>query len=115
MDRDKELRRAGWRLMGSAVRPQRGWVIAGVLAGAVWTAAKLAIPYFAAQAIDKGIIPGDSGTIVRSATLVPLAIAALAAVASVFASHPLMQAMLPPNSDARSTEIGVGVSETAAT
>src|ERR1700682_4678768 len=32
------------------------------------------------------------GTIVRSATLVPLAIAALAAVASVFASHPLMQA-----------------------
>jgi ATP-binding cassette subfamily B protein len=72
LDREKELRRAGWRLMASAVRPQRGWVIAGVLAGAVWTAAKLAIPYFAAQAIDAGIIPGDSGTITKYAVLILL-------------------------------------------
>jgi ATP-binding cassette subfamily B protein len=63
LDREKELRRAGWRLMGSAVRPQLGWVITGVVAGAVWTGAKIAVPFFAAQAIDKGILPGDGGTI----------------------------------------------------
>ncbi|MEX2267453.1 MAG: ABC transporter ATP-binding protein [Acidimicrobiia bacterium] len=70
MDRDKELRREGWRLMGSTVRPQRGWVIAGVLAGAVWTAAKLAIPAFAGAAIDDGIIPGDGQVILRYAVLI---------------------------------------------
>jgi putative MATE family efflux protein len=48
-----------------------------------------------AQAIGAG--RGDRfGTIVRSATLVPLAIAAALGLASVFGARPLMVAMLPP-------------------
>jgi len=56
--------------MASTVRPQRAWVIAGVLAGAVWTAAKIAIPAFAGAAIDDGIIPGDSPVIIRYTVLI---------------------------------------------
>ncbi len=70
MDRDKELRRAGWRLMASTVRPQRRWVISGVMAGAVWTTAKIAIPAFAGAAIDNGIIPGDGNVIAKYAVLI---------------------------------------------
>jgi ATP-binding cassette subfamily B protein len=56
--------------MASAVRPQRRWVIAGVLAGAAWTAAKIAIPAFAGAAIDDGIIPGDGGEILKWVVLI---------------------------------------------
>ncbi|MBM3670898.1 MAG: ABC transporter ATP-binding protein [Actinobacteria bacterium] len=70
MDRDKELRRAGWRLMASTLRPQRGWVITGVLAGAVWTAAKIIIPAFAGAAIDDGITPGKSDVVVKFVVLI---------------------------------------------
>ena len=49
--------------MRSAIRPQRGWVVAGVLSGLAWTAAKIAIPLLAAAAIDDGILPGDAAAI----------------------------------------------------
>ncbi len=72
MDRDKELRRAGWRLMVSTIRPQRRWFIAGVSAGAAWTAAKIAIPAFVGAAIDNGIVAGDTSVILRYALLILL-------------------------------------------
>jgi ATP-binding cassette subfamily B protein len=56
--------------MASTVRPQRRWVIGGVLAGAVWTVAKIAIPAFAGAAIDNGIIPGDSNVILKYVVLI---------------------------------------------
>lgn len=62
---ERLLRRAGWRLMGSAVRPQRWWVVGGVLAGILWTAAKLTIPLVAAAAIDDGMRAGDSDKVIR--------------------------------------------------
>jgi ATP-binding cassette, subfamily B, bacterial len=58
---EKDARQAGWRLMLEAVRPQRGWVVSGVLAGVVWTAAKVTVPLLAAAAIDEGILKGDTG------------------------------------------------------
>jgi ATP-binding cassette, subfamily B, bacterial len=72
MDREAQLRRAGWRLMGATLRPQRGWVITGVVAGAIWTAAKLIIPAFAATAIDDGIIPGEGKVVTKFALLILL-------------------------------------------
>ena len=72
MESDKELRRQGWRLMRSALSPQRTWLIWGVVAGICWTGAKLAIPLLAASAIDDGIIPGNSSVIMRDAVLILL-------------------------------------------
>ncbi len=72
MDREGELRREGWRLMGSAMRPQRNYLLAGIVAGIVWTAAKITVPLLAAAAIDDGIIPGDSSAILRYAILIVL-------------------------------------------
>ncbi len=62
---DKESRRAGWRLMWSATRPETGWLVTGVVAGLVWTGAKLVVPLLAARAVDDGIRRGESGTVVR--------------------------------------------------
>jgi ATP-binding cassette, subfamily B, bacterial len=73
VDADKELRKAGWRLMRSAIRPQRGWLIAGVVAGVGWTLAKLAVPLLAAAAIDQGIIPGDTSAILMYSVLILVA------------------------------------------
>jgi len=70
METEKELRREGWRLMRSAIRPQRGWLVAGVLSGLLWTAAKIAIPLLAAAAIDDGILPGDGNAIALYAGLI---------------------------------------------
>ena len=70
MDRERESRRAGWRLIGGALRSQTRWVVGGVASGVVWTAAKITIPLLAAAAIDKGILPGDTEAIVMYAVLI---------------------------------------------
>jgi ATP-binding cassette, subfamily B, bacterial len=67
VDRERETRRAGWRLLRGALRTQRAWLSLGVLAGVSWTAAKITVPLLAAGAIDNGIIPGDTGVIVMFA------------------------------------------------
>jgi ATP-binding cassette, subfamily B, bacterial len=70
VDRERETRRAGWRLLRGALRSQRAWLGLGVLAGTSWTAAKITVPLLAAGAIDNGIIPGDSGAIVAYALVI---------------------------------------------
>src|SRR6185436_10747204 len=72
MDREGELRREGWRLMRSSMGTQRGWIVAGIGAGIIWTAAKITIPLLAAAAIDEGIIPGDSAAITKYSVLIVL-------------------------------------------
>jgi len=72
LDREHELRRAGWRLIRGELRQQHLWVLAGVAAGVIWTAAKITVPLLAAAAIDDGIIPGDAGAIVLYAVLIVL-------------------------------------------
>lgn len=41
--------------MRQAIRPHRSWAAAGVLAGLVWTAARVAIPRISGLAIDHGV------------------------------------------------------------
>lgn len=64
MDSERELRRAGWRLMGAFLRPQHLWVTGGIVAGVLWTGAKVAVPLLAAAAIDQGILPNDESAII---------------------------------------------------
>ena len=60
MDPEREARRAGWRLIRGAMRPQWVWVAAGIAAGAVWTAARLVVPQLAGNAVDDGIRRNDT-------------------------------------------------------
>jgi ATP-binding cassette subfamily B protein len=56
LNAEKELRRAGWRLMRSAVKPHRTSVWIGVLAGLGWTAARVAVPTMVGIAVDRTIV-----------------------------------------------------------
>jgi ATP-binding cassette subfamily B protein len=56
--------------MLDALRTQRRWVIGGVAAGVLWTAAKISVPLLAAAAIDQGIIPGDTEAILVYSLLI---------------------------------------------
>jgi ATP-binding cassette subfamily B protein len=56
--------------MRSALRTQRRWLILGILAGGLWTGARLTGPLLAAVAIDQGILPGNGHTIVVYALLI---------------------------------------------
>jgi len=64
VDNERELRRAGWRLMGAFLKPQRSWVSAGIVFGVLWTGAKVAVPLLAAAAIDVGILPNNRSAII---------------------------------------------------
>jgi ATP-binding cassette subfamily B protein len=73
-------RRAGWRLMRSTARPYWGWVVAGIAAGIVWAVARVSIPRLAGNAIDEGILPHDTSSVViwTSAILVAGLVQAIA-------------------------------------
>ncbi|MGH8986235.1 MAG: ABC transporter transmembrane domain-containing protein, partial [Acidimicrobiia bacterium] len=62
---DKEARRAGWRLMRATIKPQKWWVVTGILGGLVWTSARVTVPLLAAAAIDQGILKSDEGAVLR--------------------------------------------------
>ncbi len=51
--------------MRESLRPERRRVVAGVLVGLVWTAAKVSVPTLAAAAIDQGIVNGSGSALLR--------------------------------------------------
>ena len=65
-------RRAGWRLLRDAVGEQRRSVVLGVLAGLLWTAAKVAVPSLTQRSIDQGIIRGVPGALLKWAIVMML-------------------------------------------
>jgi ATP-binding cassette subfamily B protein len=65
MPRPPSARRAGWRLLLGTVRPQRTGIIIGVVAGLVWTAAKVTVPSLTRVAIDRGVIHDQPGALAR--------------------------------------------------
>ena len=70
---DRLLRRHGWQVIFGALRPRWRMLVLGVVASIVWVSAKLTIPFLAAQAIDKGVIPGDGDQIAKYALLIAAA------------------------------------------
>ncbi|MGZ6910429.1 MAG: ABC transporter ATP-binding protein [Acidimicrobiia bacterium] len=99
-DVDRELRRAGWRLMASAVRPQKGWVFSGIAAGILWTAAKLVVPLVAAAAIDDGMRAGDQGKVIRL-TLLMVAIGVVQGLCTGFRRYAAFRIALRTETDLR--------------
>ena len=69
------------RFMAELLRPYRGRVVLTFLAMLAATGAALAPPYLAGQAIDAGIVPGDSAALTRI-VLAFLAVAVVYAVAT---------------------------------
>ena len=65
MDREGELRRAGWRLVGATSRTHWRWIALALVSALFWTATKVTIPLLAAAAIDKGIIGNDTSELVK--------------------------------------------------
>ena len=70
VDPERALRRQGYRLIRTSLRPLRGWLVVAIGAALTWTLAKLAVPLLAAAAIDEGIVPGDTGAIVLFASII---------------------------------------------
>jgi ABC-type multidrug transport system fused ATPase/permease subunit len=81
VDREKELRRAGWRLVGSASRLHWGWIATSFTAALAWTATKVTIPLLAGAAIDQGIVDHDTGALLLYVGLM-IAVGAFQAVVS---------------------------------
>ena len=79
VERDRLARSDGWRLMVEAVRPQRWWILVGVLSGFIWTLARLAVPQLAARAVDDGI-RGNDLHLVFLLTLAMLAVGVIQAL-----------------------------------
>jgi ATP-binding cassette, subfamily B, bacterial len=74
-------RRDGWRLLRETVRRHRGWTAVGVIAGVVWTAAKVTIPSLSRRAIDQGIIhPNTHPSALRNWTLTILCVGVVSAM-----------------------------------
>ncbi len=97
---EREARRAGWRLMASAISPQRWWVAGGIGAGLIWTLAKLTIPLLAAAAIDDGMRKGDTGKVL-GLTLAILGVGAVQAVATGLRRYAAFRIALRTETDLR--------------
>ena len=64
---------AGWAVLLDTVKRQRKGVAAGVIAGLLWTAGKVAVPLLVQQGIDRGIEQRNVDSILRWAALVAIA------------------------------------------
>jgi len=51
--------------MRKTIRPNMGWVVLGVSVGILWTIARISVPTFTGQAIDRGMEHPDSSALVR--------------------------------------------------
>ncbi|MET0628647.1 MAG: ABC transporter ATP-binding protein [Acidimicrobiia bacterium] len=72
VDQEKQARRAGWRLMARLLLSHKGWLAVGVVAGLVWTAARVIVPLLTAAAVDQGIIPDDTAVSLKYAIAIAL-------------------------------------------
>ncbi len=97
---EREARRAGWRLMFSAVRPQKWWVAGGIGAGVFWTLAKLTVPLLAAAAIDDGMRRGDGGKVL-TLTLAMVAVGVVQAVSTGLRRYAAFRIALRTETDLR--------------
>ena len=57
--------RQGWQLLRRQMRSQWRGLVVGIIAGVIWTAAKVSIPLMVQTAIDHGITPRDRHAIVK--------------------------------------------------
>jgi len=87
-------------MMRRALRPSRGWIIAGVLSALGWTVAKVSIPLLAQRAIDGGVDPYDRDALLRW-TLVIAAVTVVTAVCTAFRRYAAFAISLRAETDLR--------------
>jgi ATP-binding cassette subfamily B protein len=63
----------GWRLIGRQLWAQRLGIAGGVLAGLVWTAAKVSVPTLIRLAIDEGMVADDQAAVIRYSWMIAAA------------------------------------------
>jgi ATP-binding cassette subfamily B protein len=97
---DRALRRAGWRLILQTIRPQRAWIVAGVVSGILWTLAKLTVPLLAAAAIDDGMRAGDQALVVRL-TVAMIAVGVVQGLCTGFRRYSAFRIALRTETDMR--------------
>ncbi len=86
--------------MRRSIATQRSWVVGGVAAGVIWTAAKLTIPLLAAAAIDDGMRHGDQGKVIRL-TIVMMAIGIVQAICTGLRRYAAFRIALRTETDLR--------------
>ena len=86
--------------MRRSIATQRSWVVGGVAAGVIWTAAKLTIPLLAAAAIDDGMRHGDQGKVIRL-TIVMVAIGIVQAICTGLRRYAAFRIALRTETDLR--------------
>jgi ATP-binding cassette, subfamily B, bacterial len=79
-DSTTSSRRGGWRLLREAVSGQTAAIVLGIIAGLVWTAAKVSVPTLTRLAVDRGIELDQPGAL-RFWTVAILVVGAISAVA----------------------------------
>ncbi len=97
---DRDLRRAGRRLIREAIRPERWWTAGAVFSGLIWTAAKVSVPFLAGKAIDEGITAGDADAIVRW-TLIILVVGSVQALTTGLRRYMAFKVSLRAEADLR--------------
>jgi ATP-binding cassette subfamily B protein len=100
IDPEHEARKAGWRLMREAVRPQRSWLVLGIVSGVFWTAAKVTVPLLAAAAIDQGILP-DDGAVILQFSLLIVAVGIVQAISTALRRYSAFRIALRTETDLR--------------
>ncbi len=80
-ERGAQPRRRGSSCAG-AIRPQRGWVLVGVVLGLVWTAARVVVPLLVRGAIDHGIEADDQPRARRAGRVALAVVGTVQAVAT---------------------------------
>ncbi|MCU1429041.1 MAG: ABC-type multidrug transport system, ATPase and permease component [Actinomycetia bacterium] len=86
--------------MAATVRPHRKWVVWGILAGLLWTAARVSIPSLTGFAIDDGIVPGKSSNALRWTVLI-LAVGVVQAAATGLRRYAAFRLALRVEADLR--------------
>jgi ATP-binding cassette subfamily B protein len=97
---EREKRREGWRLISSAVRPQKWWVTGGIGAGVMWTLAKLTVPLLAAAAVDDGMRKGDGGKVI-ALTIAMVLVGVVQAIATGLRRYAAFRIALRTETDLR--------------
>jgi ATP-binding cassette, subfamily B, bacterial len=87
-------------MMRRALRPSRGWIVAGVLSALGWTLGKVSVPLLAQRAVDGGIDPYDGDALLRW-TLVIGAVTVVIAVCTAFRRYAAFAISLRAETDLR--------------
>jgi ATP-binding cassette subfamily B protein len=87
-------------MMAASLRPSKGWIVAGVLASLTWAGTKMVVPLLVRDALDKGLDPYDSGTLLRYGGII-MAVTVFVAISSAMRRYAAFALSLRSEADLR--------------